>query len=180
MRSNGPLLDESILSLDPDKIFELHNIDQVKDLVRQLQHETDRKREELRTLVGERYRDLMEAAETIICMRDTSSEVLNKMQTTQDSMSTLSDQLNSFRKKFDHDASEELFENDEDVAQYALAAQIKLLMDIPERIWNAIEAREYVTATKFYLFARHIHTNLTFHHEENLGNFSSIIKSFKT
>ena len=171
MRSNGPLLDESILSLDPDKIFELHNIDQVKDLVRKLQHETDRKREELRTLVGERYRDLMEAAETIICMRDTSSEVLNKMQTTQDSMSTLSDQLNSFRKKFDHDASEELFENDEDVAQYALAAQIKLLMDIPERIWNAIEAREYVTATKFYLFARHIHTNLTFHHEENLGDF---------
>ena len=48
MRSNGPLLDESILSLDPDKIFELQNIDQVKELVRKLQHETDRKREELR------------------------------------------------------------------------------------------------------------------------------------
>ena len=48
MRSNGPLLDESILSLDPDKIFELRNIDQVKELVRKLQHETDRKREELR------------------------------------------------------------------------------------------------------------------------------------
>ena len=48
MRSNGPLLDESVLSLDPDKIFELQNIDQVKELVRKLQHETDRKREELR------------------------------------------------------------------------------------------------------------------------------------
>ena len=48
VRSNGPLLDESILSLDPDKIFELQNIDQVKELVRKLQHETDRKREELR------------------------------------------------------------------------------------------------------------------------------------
>ena len=48
MRSNGPLLDDSILSLDPDQIFELQNIDQVKELVRKLQHETDRKREELR------------------------------------------------------------------------------------------------------------------------------------
>ena len=75
MGSNGPLIDDAILSLDPDQIFELQNIDQVKELVRKLQHETDRKREELRTLVGERYRDLMEAAETIICMRDTSSEV---------------------------------------------------------------------------------------------------------
>ena len=112
----------------------------------------------------------MEAAETIICMRDTSTEVLSKIQMTQESMSTLSDQLNIFRKKFDHETSvDELFENDEDVANYALAAQIKLLMDIPERIWNAIEAKEFVTATKFYLFARHIHTNLTFHHEENLG-----------
>ena len=75
MGSNGPLIDDAILSLDPDQIFELQNIDQVKELVRKLQHETDRKREELRTLVGERYRDLMEAAETIIYMRDTSSEV---------------------------------------------------------------------------------------------------------
>ena len=101
-------------------------------------------------------------------------KVLSKIQSTQESMSTLSDQLNSFRKKFDHETSDELFENEEDVANYALAAQIKLLMDIPERIWNAIEAREFVTATKFYLFARHIHTNLTFHHEENLGMYSLI------
>ena len=79
MGSNGPLIDDAILSLDPDQIFELQNIDQVKELVRRLQHETDRKREELRTLVGERYRDLMEAAETIICMRDTSSEVIEHL-----------------------------------------------------------------------------------------------------
>lgn len=36
----------------------------------------DRKREELRTMVGERYRDLMEAAETIMRMRESADAVI--------------------------------------------------------------------------------------------------------
>jgi Vps51/Vps67 len=34
-----------------------------------LKHDIDQKREELRTMVGERYRDLMEAADTIAQMK---------------------------------------------------------------------------------------------------------------
>lgn len=163
-------IDDNLLSMDPDKIFELNSIDQVKDLVRSLQRESDRKREELRSLVGERYRDLMEAAETIICMRDTSSNVANNLEATQDSMSSLSDQLQSFRLKFEADskAENDLFSR-EDEHQYALAAQIKLLMDIPERIWTAIESGDNVTAAKLYLFARHIHTNVTFQEDNHLA-----------
>ncbi len=165
---NGPVFDEALLALDPDEVFKAKNIDQVKDLTRNLQRESDRKREELRTLVGERYRDLMEAAETIICMRDTSNGVLNQLQSLQDSMGNLGQQLKSFQpQKFDEvDKSGNC---KEDETQYALAAQIKLLMDIPERIWNAIEAGEFVTATKLYLFARHIHTNLSFQDVENFA-----------
>lgn len=162
-------MDLSLLSLDPDKIFESNSIDQVKDLVRNLQRESDRKREELRSLVGERYRDLMEAAETIICMRDTSSNVATSLETTQDSISALSDQLHSFRLKFEHDSSKADLFSKEDEHQYALAAQIKLLMDIPERIWTSIESGDNVTAAKLYLFARHIHTNVTFQEENHLA-----------
>ena len=50
-------IDEAMLDLESDKIFEVKTIGEVKDLIRGLQHETDRKREELRSLVGERYRD---------------------------------------------------------------------------------------------------------------------------
>ena len=162
-------IDKTMTNMDPDKIFETKTIDEVKDLVRKLQYETDCKREELRSLVGERYRDLMDAAETIICMRDTSNEVLTRIQETQTSMANLNTQLSSFRKKFnDNEPDADTLIND-DENQYALAAQIKLLMDIPERIWTSVEAGEFVTATKLYLFARHIHTNLSFNHEENLG-----------
>ena len=53
----------------------------------------------------------------------------------------------------------------EEEAQYALAAQIKLLMDIPERIWTSVDSQQYLNATKLYLFARHIHTNLSLNEE---------------
>ena len=84
-KANWPnQVDESLLSLDPDQIFENRSIDQIKDLLRGLQHESDRKREELRSLVGERYRDLMEAAETIICMRQTSNDTVEQIKVVQD------------------------------------------------------------------------------------------------
>ena len=148
-------IDESLLELEPDKIFEVKTINEVKDLIRGLQSETDRKREELRSLVGERYRDLMEAAETIIEMRQTSTKVLDSIQKTHLSMSSLNTQLGHFKRRLDsvQDVQEE--------NQYALAAQIKLLMDIPERLWSSIDNKDFVLATKLYLFARHIHTNLS-------------------
>ena len=85
-RSLSSSFDESMLSsnVDPDKIFQEQNIDQIKDLLRSLQHESDRKREELRSLVGERYRDLMEASETIISMRNTSNESVNQIKVVQE------------------------------------------------------------------------------------------------
>ena len=71
-------------SANPDKIFQEQNIDQIKDLLRSLQHESDRKREELRSLVGERYRDLMEASETIIRMRNTSNASVDQIKVVQE------------------------------------------------------------------------------------------------
>ena len=125
-----------------------------------LQHESDRKREELRSLVGERYRDLMDAAETIICMRKTSSEAVEQIKTVQDAtvhVSKMNQSMGTSKNKFKSEFEEE--------AQYALAAQIKLLMDIPERIWASVDSQQYLIATKMFLFARHIHTNLSLNDE---------------
>lgn len=173
-----PTSEESLLSLETDTIFESKSVEQISELLRNLQKESDLKREELRSLVGERYRDLMEAAETIISMRQTCSEVSQNIQSTKESISDLSEKLNSFRQAEILTGNLEIFSKD-DVNFYALAAQIKLLMDVPERIWSAIEQDQLSKATKLYLFARHIHTNLSFVQEENLAvSFYFISHSF--
>ncbi|NXI63397.1 COG1 protein, partial [Anseranas semipalmata] len=40
---------------------------------------------------------------------------------------------------------------------YRAAAQLKLLLDIPERAWGAMEAGRYLPAARLYLLCRHLH-----------------------
>lgn len=41
-----------------------------------------------------------------------------------------------------------------------MASQIKLLLEIPERIWSAMEASQYLQATQLYLLCCHLHSLL--------------------
>lgn len=41
-----------------------------------------------------------------------------------------------------------------------MASQIKLLLEIPERIWSAMEASHYLQATQLYLLCCHLHSLL--------------------
>lgn len=38
-----------------------------------------------------------------------------------------------------------------------MAAQIKLLLEIPEKIWSSMEASQYLHATQLYLLGCHLH-----------------------
>ncbi|XP_023569764.1 conserved oligomeric Golgi complex subunit 1-like [Octodon degus] len=50
---------------DSAALFETHGAEEIRGLERQVRAEIERKKEELRQMVGERYRDLIEAADTI-------------------------------------------------------------------------------------------------------------------
>lgn len=43
---------------------------------------------------------------------------------------------------------------------YCLAAQIQLLLQIPEKIWSAMESSQYLHATQLYLLWCHLHSLL--------------------
>lgn len=46
------MLTSSLLNIDPDKLFVEASISEAKEVQKKLQNEIDRKREELRTMVG--------------------------------------------------------------------------------------------------------------------------------
>merc|ERR1719300_70687 len=64
---------------DVEELFETTSVDEIRVILTGLEREMDSKREELRTLVGERYRDLMEAANTIAQMKDTCKDVVESI-----------------------------------------------------------------------------------------------------
>jgi len=150
--SSGPV--------DPESLFESQNVDEITAFARSLTRDADKKREELRTMVGERYRDLMEAADTIAKMRDGADQVVDTLDeliagssggagwTREDAFVDLDDDL-------DH-AGAELSS-----PYLEVAAEVKLLTMAPELMWAAVERGDVLTASRLFLFARYIHVGLS-------------------
>lgn len=104
---------QSLVDLNPDRVFEEHTIPEIKEILKKLHAEIERKRVEIRTMVGyvdaifgwkwknriftspccffdsERYRDLIQAADTIKEMKENSFEVISQI----DGMSDMCKQL---------------------------------------------------------------------------------------
>lgn len=55
---------------------------------------------------------------------------------------------------------------------YGIAEQIKLLTQLPELMWAAVDKEDYFVATQLFIFARHINTGL------NLDINKPVMKSF--
>ncbi|XP_072550253.1 conserved oligomeric Golgi complex subunit 1 isoform X2 [Salminus brasiliensis] len=140
---------------DPNVLFERYSTDEIRAIERKVRGEIEQKKEELRQMVGERYRDLIDAADTIGEMRQCSESVVRCIQ----GMDRYCQQLKqtkappqSLSKLEDQRQSKEKF--------YTIASQIKLLLEIPERIWSAMEGSQYLQATQLYLLCCHLHSQL--------------------
>lgn len=59
---------------------------------------------------------------------------------------------------------------------YSMAAQIKLLLEIPEKIWSSMEASEYLHATQLYLLCCHLHKLLQL--DPSSSRYSPVLSRF--
>lgn len=65
---------------DPTVLFERYSTEEIRAIERKVRGEIEQKKEELRQMVGERYRDLIDAADTIGEMRQCSESVVKSIQ----------------------------------------------------------------------------------------------------
>ncbi|XP_043288617.1 conserved oligomeric Golgi complex subunit 1 isoform X2 [Venturia canescens] len=147
------------VDLDINKLFEEHSIKEIEQIQRAIQLESDRKKIELRTLVGERYRDLIQAADTIAEMRETSKNVISRIA---DIEETFRDLQQKYLIGFKIDSSDNSSARDSDNISDSVVIQIKILMDIPEHIWSAIDNRDMLFASQLFILAQHVNYSLTF------------------
>uniref|UniRef100_A0A672Q3L2 Conserved oligomeric Golgi complex subunit 1 n=1 Tax=Sinocyclocheilus grahami TaxID=75366 RepID=A0A672Q3L2_SINGR len=131
---------------DPTVLFERYGTEEIRAIERKVRGEIEQKKEELRQMVGERYRDLIDAADTIGEMRQCSESLSRDGQK----------------------QSQERF--------YTMASQIKLLLEIPERVWSAMESSQYLQATQLYLLCCHLHSQL--HLERGGHQYSPVLSRF--
>ncbi|XP_069511203.1 conserved oligomeric Golgi complex subunit 1 isoform X1 [Ambystoma mexicanum] len=157
---------------DPAALFEAYSAEEIRGLERRVRAEMEHKKEELRQMVGERYRDLIEAADTIGEMRLCAQQVVGSVQDMQrycTGLRGLQQPLRGApRTQQTQAAAQEKF--------YSTAAQIKLLLEIPEKIWSAMQASQYLHATQLYLLCCHLHTLLQL--DASNSRYSPILARF--
>ena len=143
---------------EADALFRQHNVYEIQQHARVLRTDVDKRRQELRAMVGERYRELIQAADSIVAMRAESEKVETLLVEVKDAcaLPSLRAHAEQVVKANEHATARS---PDRD-ALYCVAAQIKLLVDTPEQIWHALEGQRFLRAGKLYLVARQIHSNL--------------------
>ncbi|KAE8752933.1 hypothetical protein FOCC_FOCC000278 [Frankliniella occidentalis] len=129
------MVPSNMLEIDPDKIFEEKSISEIEVVQKKIQDEVERKKEELRTMVGERYRDLIEAADTISDMQHTATGVIDRINSMEKLCGAFQQrQLLGFQLDLSRASYATLDKNDG--VGIGLAVQVRILIAIPEQIWK--------------------------------------------
>ncbi|XP_061866932.1 conserved oligomeric Golgi complex subunit 1 isoform X2 [Colius striatus] len=132
---------------EAEALFEAHTAAELRAVERRLRAGIEQKREELRQMVGERYRDLIEAADTIAEMRLSAERLLSSVRGLQRGGAARPGPAAPARPP-----AQESF--------YRAAAQLKLLLDVPEKVWGAVEAGRYLPAARLHLLGGHLRRQL--------------------
>ncbi|KAL5005428.1 hypothetical protein ScPMuIL_018884 [Solemya velum] len=146
---------------DTDLLFEKFSVEEIRDIEKKTRLDIERKKEDLRTMVGERYRELIEAADTIYDMQVSAENVTKSFEHIDQMCTELKNNYLVKGSSLHQRTKAELDQKKKNEAMfYGVASQIKLLLDMPEKIWSALDSRDYLTAARLYLLSRHINTSL--------------------
>ncbi|KAJ7207386.1 hypothetical protein B0H12DRAFT_1195590 [Mycena haematopus] len=145
-------LPTDISELDPDELFTKYTVAEVKFAQQRLRVDADAKQEELRLMVGERYRDLLQASTSIIDIARSSKRVIDALQETKDAILSQDEPPMPQRTSVHGDAHLH--------ALQLLSAHLKLLLDAPEYLWRLIERKKYFTAAWLFRLAGEVHLAL--------------------
>ncbi|CAI2165489.1 7688_t:CDS:10 [Funneliformis geosporum] len=152
-----------------DELFIKHSIPELRALEKRTRSDIEKKKQELRLMVGERYRDLIDAADSIVNMRKCALSIQEELHHMQDSCDvhalkrSVRAQVNEDNKGTKDEKKHHL---------YSSAAQIKLLVDVPEQIWRSLESHKYLNASRLYLIAKLVYKNLQAHNDNSPFNVS--------
>ncbi|KAF9432191.1 Golgi transport complex subunit 1 [Entomortierella beljakovae] len=144
-------------SVDADELFMKYSVPELNVYERKTRKEIEDKKQELRIMVGERYRDLIGAADCIVRMKETAFSVQDNIGQMRDScdIHALKRSVAAKTKKAQGGAMDEMKKS-----LYTSAAQIKLLADVPEQIWKNMEHSSYLTASRLFLISKAIYKSL--------------------
>lgn len=143
----------NLLELEIEKLFEELKIEEIVVIEQSLQKEIEKKKDELRSMVSNRYKDILTASDSIKYMKEISEKIVDSIQNISDACETLITNGNS-TKPIHYE------EKKVDIKNRTLAVQIRLAMQVNEDIWMYLDKEDNLNAVQLYLLGQNIHTGL--------------------
>ncbi|KAK9806237.1 hypothetical protein WJX72_006789 [[Myrmecia] bisecta] len=139
-----------------ETLFETQSIVEIREVETKTRTEIEGKKQQLRLLVGDAYRDLISSADKILEMTHCCDRVVENTTQMQGGFANLANSIMASRNSKDHrtDKSKQREE------LYAIGSRIKYLVDTPEMIWGCLDTKDYLEASHRFLRASEVHRML--------------------
>ncbi|TYI85676.1 hypothetical protein E1A91_D04G012000v1 [Gossypium mustelinum] len=171
---------------DAESLFRAKPISEIRNVESATNKQIQDKKEELRQLVGTRYRDLIDSADSILQMKSASESISSNISSIHHSIRSLSiSVLEAPSPKLQTPPNPTTR-----LRIYGIACRVKYLVDTPENIWGCLDESMFLEAAASYIRAKHVHSILMLpdgdlDHNNILSNFPllqhqwQIVESFK-
>ncbi|KAJ2324249.1 hypothetical protein GGI00_005386, partial [Coemansia sp. RSA 2681] len=157
-----PLLPDEEYIDSADGLFAKLSITEMRRYEQSLQKRIETMRAQMRRVAGKHYPELIDAADSAVAMDAASAKIsmrLNSLRTMLEST-----QQQAIKRQpivaVAHSANEQDSGGGARAKVYAIAAQVKVLVDTPEQIWKALGAQRFLQAALLYMIACEIHGRL--------------------
>ncbi|KAL5843078.1 hypothetical protein ACOSQ3_013681 [Xanthoceras sorbifolium] len=160
---------------DAESLFRTKPISEIRNVELTTRKQIQEKQEELRQLVGTRYRDLIDSADSIVLMKSSC-----------DSISSNISSIHSHILSLSAETPKLVNPNPNRLKIYGIACRVKYLVDTPENIWGCLDESMFFDSAARYVRAKHVqHILLDVNKDIDHLNFPllqhqcQIVESFK-
>ncbi|XP_030754438.1 conserved oligomeric Golgi complex subunit 1 isoform X2 [Sitophilus oryzae] len=142
----------NLTNLDVDKLFEESSVDNIIEIERLLDAEIEKKRNDLRSMVGDRYKDILAASDAIKSMQTMSEKIVSNIEEITQTCGSLIEAPDSLLCVTSSNIKDESTKKE----QRILLSQLRLAFFLNEEIWITLDKGNSLEATQFYLLAQHV------------------------
>ncbi|KAG8376763.1 hypothetical protein BUALT_Bualt09G0097600 [Buddleja alternifolia] len=139
---------------DAESLFRTKPISEIRDVEANTRKQIQDKSEELRQLVGNCYRDLIDSADSIVLMKSSCESISANISAIHHAV------LYSLSSPEDPPMSPHISSNPVGARAYGIACRVKYLVDTPENIWGCLDESMFLESSARYIRAKHVHSNL--------------------
>ncbi|KAK6945628.1 hypothetical protein RJ641_013172 [Dillenia turbinata] len=137
---------------DVESLFRSKPISELRAIEINTRKQIEEKQQELRQLVGDRYRDLIDSADSIVLMKSSCEFISSNISQIETLISSLFAISAAETPKFNSNAAK--------LRVYGIACRVKYLVDTPENIWGCLDESMFLEASGRYVRAKVVHNRL--------------------